>query len=341
MTGTKVIDIGGARAEQRPRNSRDDESGRSSPPRFAVIVPAYNEADNIPALFGALRSTFDKHGLDGEVIIVDDGSTDATFELAVAEAAKFGPRAHVARHRRNLGKTEGMVTGSRVATADVLIIFDADLQHSTEEIPRFMAKIDAGWDIVTGRKVGAYEKAAVSSVYNKLSRRLFDVPVRDLNSMKAFRAEILHGISLRHDWHRFFVVLAYAQGYSVTEIDIELYPRNAGVSKYSGSKRIFSSVGDLLVVWFYLRFSRKPMQLFGGAGVVMTMIGVIIGLVLVVLRGFGFPPPSIGYRPLLGFVVLLVVVGITLFGFGFTAEMIALLRSDLEQLRAQGERHRD
>lgn len=341
MTGTKVIDIGGARAEQRTGNSRDDESGRSSPPLFAVIVPAYNEADNIPALFGALRSTFDKHGLDGEVIIVDDGSTDATFELAVAEAARFGSRAHVARHRRNLGKTEGMVTGSRVATADVLIIFDADLQHSTEEIPRFMAKIDAGWDIVTGRKVGAYEKAAVSSVYNKLSRRLFDVPVRDLNSMKAFRAEILHGISLRHDWHRFFVVLAYAQGYSVTEIDIELYPRNAGVSKYSGSKRIFSSVGDLLVVWFYLRFSRKPMQLFGGAGVVMTMIGVIIGLVLVVLRGFGFPPPSIGYRPLLGFVVLLVVVGITLFGFGFTAEMIALLRSDLEQLKAQGERHRD
>lgn len=341
MTGTKVLDLGGARAEQRPGNSRDDENRLSNPPRFAVIVPAYNEADNIPALFGALRSTFDKHGLDGEVIIVDDGSTDATFELAIEEAARFGPRARVARHRRNLGKTEGMVTGSRVATADVLIIFDADLQHSTEEIPRFMAKIDAGWDIVTGRKVGAYEKAAVSSVYNKLSRKLFDVPVRDLNSMKAFRAEILHGISLRHDWHRFFVVLAYAQGYSVTEIDIELYPRNAGVSKYSGSKRIFSSVGDLLVVWFYLRFSRKPMQLFGGAGVALTMLGVIIGLVLVVLRGFGFPPPSIGYRPLLGFVVLLVVVGITLFGFGFTAEMIALLRSDLEQLKAQGERPRD
>ncbi|MEO5903662.1 MAG: hypothetical protein ABIQ55_06600, partial [Gemmatimonadaceae bacterium] len=140
--------------------------------------------------------------------------------------------------------------GSRVATAPVLMIFDADLQHSTEEIPRFMAQIDADWDIVTGRKVGAYEKQAVSSVYNRLSRKLFDVPVRDLNSMKAFRAEILHGIALRHDWHRFFVVLAYAQGYSVSEIDIELFPRKAGVSKYSGSKRIISSVGDLLVVWF-------------------------------------------------------------------------------------------
>lgn len=310
-------------------------------PRFAVIIPAFNEAENIASLFEALRLTFEKHSLDGEVIIVDDGSTDTTFELAAAEAARFGPRAHVARHRRNLGKTEAMVTGSRVATADVLIIFDADLQHSTEDIPRFMAQIDAGWDIVTGRKVGVYEKHAVSSVYNRLSRSLFEVPVRDLNSMKAFRAEILHGISLRHDWHRFFVVLAYAQGYSVSEIDIELYPRNAGVSKYSGSKRIFSSVGDLLVVWFYLRFSRKPMQLFGGAGVLLTMLGLVIGLVLVVLRAFEIGPPSIGYRPLLGLVVLLIVVGITLFGFGFTAEMIALLRSDFDQLKQQGERRRD
>ncbi|HUQ46925.1 MAG TPA: glycosyltransferase family 2 protein [Gemmatimonadaceae bacterium] len=309
-------------------------------PRFAVIVPAYNEADNIPTLFAALRSTFDKHSLEGEVIIVDDGSTDRTYELAVAEAAKFGRNAHVVRHRRNLGKTEGMVTGSRAATAPVLIVFDADLQHSTEEIPRFMAKIDQGWDIVTGRKVGAYEKQAVSSVYNRMSRKLFDVPVRDLNSMKAFKAEILQGLALRHDWHRFFVVLAYAQGYSVTEIDIELFPRNAGVSKYTGSKRIFSSVGDLLVVWFYLRFSRKPMQLFGGAGVVLTVLGLAIGLVLVVLRAMEWGPPSIGYRPLLGLVVLLIVVGITLFGFGFTAEMIALLRSDVEQLK-QGDHRRD
>ena len=307
-------------------------------PRFAVIVPAYNEAENIPALFAALRSTFDKHSLNGEVVIVDDGSTDATYALAVAEAEKFGPNARVVRHRRNLGKTEAMVTGSRVTKAEVLVIFDADLQHSTEEIPRFMEKIDEGWDIVTGRKVGAYQKQAVSSVYNRLSRKLFDVPVRDLNSMKAFRTEILHGFSLRHDWHRFFVVLAYAQGYSVTEIDIELLPRNAGVSKYTGTKRIFSSVGDLLVVWFYLRFSRKPMQLFGGAGVALTMLGLVIGLVLVVLRGFEIGPPSIGYRPLLGLVVLLIVVGITLFGFGFTAEMIALLRSDFEQLKHEEHR---
>lgn len=309
-------------------------------PKFAVIVPAYNEAENIGPLFDALEATFARHSLDGEVVLVDDGSTDETLAYATAAAERLGPRFRVARHRRNMGKTEAMITGAREATADVFIVFDADLQHSTEEIPRFMAEIDKGLDIVTGRKIGAYEKRAVSSVYNRISRFLFDVPVRDLNSMKAFRREVLEEVPLRHDWHRFFVVIAYARGFSVAEIDIELFPRRAGVSKYTGSRRVLSSVGDLLVVWFYLRFSRKPMQLFGGAGLLLTVLGVLIGIVITTFRVLGYGPPSIGYRPLLGLVVLLLVVGITLFGFGFTAEMIAILRSDVDQLR-QGEKRHD
>lgn len=306
---------------------------------FSVIVPAYNEAENIGPLFEALEATFNRHSLNGEVILVDDGSSDETWTLAKAAAERMGDRARVARHRRNLGKTEAILTAAREATSDVFIVFDADLQHSTEEIPRFMKQMNSGWDIVTGRKIGAYEKRAVSSVYNSLSRFLFDVPVRDLNSMKAFRREVLEDVPLRHDWHRFFVVIAYAQGFSVSEIDIELFPRRAGASKYTGFGRVVSSVGDLLVVWFYLRFSRKPMQLFGGAGMILTMLGLIIGLVLTVMRAMHVGPPPTGYRPLLGLVVLLVVVGITLFGFGFTAEMIALLRSDVDQLKL--ERRRD
>jgi glycosyltransferase involved in cell wall biosynthesis len=310
-------------------------------PDFSVIVPAFNEAENIGPLFEALDATFARHSLNGEVIFVDDGSTDETWALASAAAERMGERAIVSRHRRNLGKTEAILAGAREARSDVFIVFDADLQHSTEEIPRFMEKMNAGWDIVTGRKIGAYEKRAVSSVYNRVSRFLFDVPVRDLNSMKAFRREVLDDVPLRHDWHRFFVVIAYSRGYSVTEIDIELFPRRAGVSKYTGAGRVASSVGDLLVVWFYLRFSRKPMQLFGGAGITLTAIGIVIGLVAVILRGFGIGPPPTGYRPLLGLVLLLIVVGITLFGFGFTAEMIALLRSDVEQLKSRSRRSAD
>ncbi|MEO8194619.1 MAG: glycosyltransferase family 2 protein [Gemmatimonadales bacterium] len=343
MSDSKIIDIGSAASRAGVREVSDSVASysRVDRPAFAVIVPAYNEAENIGPLFEALEATFARHSLNGEVILVDDGSTDETFAKAVAAASRMGDRARVARHRRNMGKTEAMLTGAREARADVFIIFDADLQHSTEEIPRFMERIDAGWDIVTGRKIGAYEKRAVSSVYNRLSRFLFDVPVRDLNSMKAFRREVLENIPLRHDWHRFFVVIAYARGFSVTEIEIELFPRRAGVSKYTGAGRIASSVGDLLVVWFYLRFSRKPMQFFGGIGLVLTLLGLVIGIVASVFRALGMGPPPFGYRPVLGLVVLLVVVGITLFGFGFTAEMIALLRSDVEQLKIRETRRDD
>ena len=301
---------------------------------FAVLIPAYNEVENIPALFAELRRTFDAHGLSGEVLLVDDGSTDGTYEAALAEAERF-PRTRVLRHRRNRGKTEAMVTGAMVAESQYLVLFDADLQHATDDIPRFLQKAAEGWDIVTGRKVGNYEKAAVSGVYNRLSKSLFAVPVRDLNSMKLFRTEILREIPLRHDWHRFFVVLAHARGYSVSEIDIELFPRRAGVAKYSGRGRVLVGVGDLLVVWFYLKFSEKPMQFFGGGGLGIIALGLLIGLVTVVLRVGGWMPPF-GYRPLLTLVLMLETIGFLLFGFGFIAELIATLRAELDDLRRRG-----
>jgi glycosyltransferase involved in cell wall biosynthesis len=300
---------------------------------FAVIIPAFDEEENIPALFAALRETYARHGLAGEVILVDDGSRDGTHAAATRESASFPGRVQVLRHRRNLGKTEALLTGAAAAESAYVILFDADLQHSPDEFPRFLAKLDEGWDIVTGRKVGAYEKRAVSSVYNSISGRLFDLPVHDLNSMKGFRAEVLRAVPLRHDWHRFFVVLAHAKGFSVTEIDISLHPRRAGRSKYGGRGRIVGSIMDLLVVWFYLRFSAKPMHLFGGAGGAMIVLGVIIGIIAVIARALEMPPPGFGYRPVLGLVVLLVVVGVTMFGVGLLAEMIAILRGEIESVR--------
>jgi glycosyltransferase involved in cell wall biosynthesis len=298
---------------------------------FAVLIPAYNEVENVAALFAAIREAFHRYDLGGEVILVDDGSTDGTYEAALREGEGL-ERFKLLRHRRNLGKTEAMVTGAEAAESEYLILFDADLQHSPEEFPRFLAKLAEGWDIVAGRKVGAYEKRAVSSIYNRLSQRLFEVPVRDLNSMKAFRTEILREIPLRHDWHRFFIVLAHARGYTVTEIDVTLYPRYAGEAKYSGRGRIMVGVGDLIVVWFYLKFSAKPMQFFGGSGLVLILLGLIVGLIAVALRVGGTMPPF-GYRPLLTLVLLLETVGFMLFGFGFTAELIATLRSEVDELR--------
>ena len=308
---------------------------------FTVIVPAYNEAPVVPELICELREAFERYGLTGEVILVDDGSDDSTGEIAEREAADWdGFR--VLRHERNLGKTEAMLTAAEASEGEHLVLFDADLQHSPHDIPRFLDKLDEGWDIVTGRKVGAYDKRVVSSVYNRLSRRIFDLSVSDLNSMKAFRRRVLDGIPLRHDWHRFFVVLAHARGASITEIDIELHPRRGGVSKFTGPFRVLVGLIDLLSVWFLLFFSRKPLLLFGGTGIALAGFGVLVAMVTVYLRFVhpmvGFEPyiPPMGYRPLLYLVMLLETLGFLLVGFGLVSEQVAQVRDELEAAGKKG-----
>ena len=308
---------------------------------FTVIVPAFNEAPVVPDLVRELRAAFERHALDGEVLLVDDGSKDGTAEAA-EKAAEGWSRFRVLRHGRNLGKTEAIVTAAAVSQGSHLVLFDADLQHSPDEIPRFLDKLDEGWDIVTGRKIGSYQKQSVSWLYNGLSRRIFDVPVSDLNSMKAFKRKVLDGLLLRHDWHRFFVVLAHARGATVSEIDIMLHPRRAGESKYRGPFRILVGLIDLISVWFLLLFSRKPLLLFGGTGLGLAALGVLVAGATVYLRFvhpmLGFDPyiPPMGYRPLLYLVMLLETLGFLLVGFGLVSEQVAQVRDELEAIRKRG-----
>jgi len=301
---------------------------------FAVIVPAWNEAANMDDLLREMRDMFERFDLAGELILVDDGSTDGTAQKALDAAADWD-RLRVVRHRRNFGKTEALVTAANATTAGWLVLFDADLQHSVDEIPRFLAKLEEGWDIVTGRKVGDYEKRFVSSIYNRLSRRIFDIPVSDINSMKAFRREVLDEVRLRHDWHRFFVVLAWERGFSMTEIDIALLPRRHGVAKYSGRGRILIGLLDLMSVAFLLFFARKPLIVFGMSGLVLAAAGVLVGIVTIVLRVSHWISP-IGYRPFLYLVILLEVLGFLLFGFGLLGELVAQLRAEIEASNRRG-----
>ncbi|MGH7502936.1 MAG: glycosyltransferase [Longimicrobiales bacterium] len=297
---------------------------------FAIVIPAFDEVENMDELVNELRALFDRFSLAGEVIVVDDGSKDGTAERA-RQAATGWDRLRVVSHRTNFGKTEALVTGAASTRARWIVLYDADMQHAVDDIPRFLAKLDEGWDIVTGRKVGPYRKRIVSGIYNRLSQRIFKLPVSDINSMKAFRRDVLDEVRLRHDWHRFFVVLAYARGFAVTEIDVALLPRRHGDAKYSGRGRILVGLLDLISVMFTLFFARKPLLLFGITGLTLAGTGFLIGLITIVLRVSHWVSP-IGYRPLLYLVILLEVLGFLLFGFGFVGELVAQVRTDLDAL---------
>ena len=183
-------------------------------------------------------------------------------------------------------------------------------------------------DMVTGYKQGVYEKAFVSGIYNGLSRSLFNVPVRDLNNVKAYRREIMDAQPVRPDWHRFMIVLAHAQGYTVTEIPVPLYPRNAGKSKF-GLSRIPIGVLDMISVWFELRFGQKPLLAFGMLGAALFAVGLLAGLVAVILLF----TQGVGQRSVWTVIQTCLILGSIFFSTGIIGEQIAVLRAEQRELR--------
>lgn len=299
----------------------------SRPVSVSVLVPAKDEAENLPEFMRLAAESLGPAGFSFEVVVIDDGSRDESAEV-LARLAREYPFLRVVTHRRQRGIADALRSGGEAAWGDILVFYPADLQYLPADIPALVQPILAGEaDMVTGTKQGKYEKAFVSGVYNALCRALFGVQVQDLNSVKAWRREITRSVPMRPDWHRYMVVIAAADGWRLTSRPIPLYPRRAGVSKFTW-KRIPGGVLDLLSVWFQLRFGRKPMLFFGVAGAVLFGVGLLAGIVALVLR-FGY---GIGFRPLLNLVETMVISGISLFGFGFVAEMIAGLREELREL---------
>ena len=289
----------------------------------SVLVPAKDEADNLPEFVRRCAEALVPAGFSFEVIVVNDGSRDAS-DRVLRELERQHPFLRVVSHRRQRGIADSLRSAGDVARGDVFVFYPADLQYLPEDIPGLVAPIlDGRADIVTGTKQGRYEKAFVSHVYNGLCRWLFGVRVTDLNSVKAYRREVMAGVPLRPDWHRYMVVIAAADGYRLTSLPVPLYPRRAGVSKFNW-KRIPVGLFDLVSVWFQLRFGRKPMLFFGVGGAILFIIGFLAGIVALVLR-FGY---GIGLRPLLNLVEMMVISGIVLFGFGFLGEIIAGMREE-------------
>lgn len=313
-------------AAQRFRGA--DHPSNTSRPHVSVLVPAKDEAENLPVFMEQARVAFESARHRYEVIVVDDGSVDGTWEVLERLAAEY-PFLRAVRHGVRRGIADALRTGYLSSRGSVLVFYPADLQYKPEDIPRLVEPIFAGEsDIVAGYKEGKYEKEFVSGIYNRLSRSLFKVPVRDLNSVKAYRREVMDALPNRPDWHRYMIVMAAAEGFTVSEVPVPLYPRAAGQSKF-GIGRIPVGALDMLAVWFELKFARKPLLLFGMLGVGLFTIGVLVGITAILWRVLG----GVGFRPLINLVEVCLTVGSIFFATGLMGELIAAQRAELGLLR--------
>jgi len=298
------------------------------PPYVSVFIPARNEEGNITPLMESIATCFAEHDINGEVVLVDDGSSDGTRAEALACAERF-PFLQVISHRRNLGLTAAMRTGFRHCRGDIIIFLPADMEsHPDEDIPKLLAKIAEGYDVVAGWRQGRRDrKVLASSIYNMVSRRLFNVDAHDMNWIKAFRREVVDGMHLRSDWHRFILMIAASQGYRIGEVKVNYYPRRIGRSNF-GILRIPVSFLDVLVVKFLLTFSRKPMLFFGSLGLLTIGAG---GLTLIYLLWLWLSQHT-QQRPVFTFAVFMIVAGLLLFLVGFLAELVVSQAERLDEL---------
>jgi glycosyltransferase involved in cell wall biosynthesis len=305
----------------------------------SVVIPVYNERESVRPLCDELLAVLRGLGRRSEVVFVDDGSTDGTSEV-LADLAARDTEVIVVRLRRNFGKAAALMAGFREARGDAVVTIDGDLQDDPAEIPRLLAELEAGADLVSGWKRDRrdpWSKRAASKVFNGVTAKMSGIGLHDLNcGFKAYRAEVVHSLALTGDQYRYIPVLAADEGFRVTEIPVNHRPRRFGRSKY-GLERYLRGFLDLMTILFVGRFRQRPMHLFGGLGVVFMAVGVVICAYLTVLRILG---ESIGTRPLLLLGVLLIVVGVQLFTIGLVSEMVQRyhLRPQDDEARSRVER---
>jgi glycosyltransferase involved in cell wall biosynthesis len=294
----------------------------------SVVVPALNEEGNIDEFCRQFDQMRSGAPFDAELVFIDDGSKDSTRAKIEANQKKYS-YIRLGVHQRNRGLTEALQTGFAVSKGDVFVFYPADLQYLPADIPKLIAPIAEGADLCTGWKQGKYGKRFVSSIYNGLSRRIFNLQVHDLNSVKAFRREVIENIFLRKDWHRYLVVLAANEGYRIAEEKIPVYERTWGKSKFSGVWRIPIGVLDMLAVKFQISFARKPLLYFGLAGSILLLLAFLVGMYAVYERYV----LQTGQRQWLYLVILLAGLGLGLFILGFMSEGQAALKEEIGDLR--------
>ncbi len=290
---------------------------------ISVVVPVYNEVESLPDLISAIATTMTASQVSYEIICVDDGSTDGSAEL-LKQQAQTRTDLKAVLLRRNYGQTAAMAAGFNYAWGKAIITLDGDLQNDPADIPRLLAKLEEGYDLVSGwrqqRQDAALTRLLPSKIANWLIGLVTGVKLHDYGcSLKAYRSELVEDMHLYGELHRFLPALAYIEGARITELPVRHHARRYGRSKY-GLWRTFRVVMDLFTISFMKTFLTRPMHVFGLFGLVSMVLGTVLGLYLTFLKlGLG---QSIGNRPLLILVVLLLVTGVQLFSFGLLAELL-------------------
>lgn len=292
-------------------------------PDVSVVVPVYNEAESLPHLLSAIATTLTAHQLSYEIICVDDGSKDNSA-LFLKQQAQTRTDLKAVLLRRNYGQTAAMAAGFKYATGKAIVTLDADLQNDPADIPELLAKLDEGYDLVSGwrlkRQDAAVTRLLPSKIANRLIGQITGVKLHDYGcSLKAYRSELVADMNLYGELHRFMPALAYIEGARIVEMPVRHHARRFGQSKY-GLGRTFRVLMDLLTIAFMKKFLTRPMHVFGLLGLISIVLGTILGLYLTFLKlGLG---QSIGDRPLLMLVVILILTGVQLFSFGLLAELL-------------------
>jgi dolichol-phosphate mannosyltransferase len=286
-----------------------------------VVVPIRNEERSVAFLYDELAAALEPLGVPWEAVFVDDGSTDGSF-AALTRLHAAAENVRVVRLRRNFGKAAALVAGFDQAQGDTIVTIDGDLQDDPAEIPRLLAKLEEGFDLVSGWKRERRDpltRRLLSRVFNAVTSRFSGLRLHDMNcGLKAYRAEVVRGLGIYGELHRFVPVLAHYRGYRIAELPVNHRPRGHGRSRY-GPERYLRGFLDLLTVSFIGRYRHRPLHLFGGLGLVLGFAGLAILVYLTILKIGGH---AIGERPLLTLGVLLVVVGLQFFSLGLISEMI-------------------
>jgi glycosyltransferase involved in cell wall biosynthesis len=307
---------------------------------ISVVIPLHNEERSIALLYEELQAALEPLQQPWEAVFVDDGSTDGSFaELTRLHDARDNAR--VVRLRRNFGKAAALATGFGQAQGETVVTIDADLQDDPAEIPRLLVKLEEGFDLVSGwktRRRDPLRRRLLSRIFNWVTSRVSGLQLHDMNcGLKAYRAEVVRGLRLYGELHRFIPVLAHYRGFRVAELPVNHRPREHGRSRY-GVERYVRGFLDLLTVSFIGRYRHRPLHLFGGLGLVLGTVGFAILVYLTVIKLMGH---AIGERPLLTLGVLLVVVGLQFFSLGLISEMLTSQHEETAGWREQTELHVD